>query len=47
MQDSVIIAWTPTNWLTIFLMAVGGFLVIKLVTMGIKNASGSQSNQNA
>lgn len=41
-MQPVIISWTPTNWITIFLMAVGGFLILKGVFLGvtyIKNKS--------
>jgi hypothetical protein len=37
------ISWTPTNWLTVFLMAVGGFVILKLVLKGIDKASGGVS----
>ncbi len=40
MDGSVIIAWTPTNWLTIFLMAVGGFLIVKCIGIAISTAAG-------
>lgn len=29
-MDPVIISWTPTNWATIFLMALGGMLIVKV-----------------
>lgn len=35
-MDPVIISWTPTNWATIFLMAVGGVLIVNLILMGVK-----------
>lgn len=35
-MDGVVIAWTPTNWITIFLMALGGLLIVKLGVMGVK-----------
>lgn len=47
MNDSVIIAWTPTNWLTIFLMALGGFVVLKLITSAIQNARNAGQGTNA
>lgn len=40
-MDGVIIAWTPTNWATIFLMVLGGFLIIKVVGIGISKARAS------
>jgi hypothetical protein len=43
-MDSVIIAWTPTNWLTVFLMAAGGFVLIKVAVMVIKKVQESNSN---
>lgn len=30
-METTIISWTPTNWLTVFLMAAGGFVILKLV----------------
>lgn len=38
-MDPVIISWTPTNWLTIFLMALGGFLILKVLLLGLKKAT--------
>jgi hypothetical protein len=35
-MEPVIISWTPTNWATIFLMAVGGVLIFNLGVMAIK-----------
>ena len=35
-MEPVIISWTPTNWLTIFLMAVGGFVILKGIILGVK-----------
>lgn len=43
-MDSVIIAWTPTNWFTIFLMAAGGFVLIKVAVMVIKKVQEGGSN---
>lgn len=39
-MQPVIISWTPTNWATIFLMALGGFLILKLAIVGYKKAKG-------
>jgi hypothetical protein len=43
-MDSVIIAWTPTNWLTIFLMAAGGGLLVMIAVKVIKQIQSSNSN---
>ena len=43
MNDNII-TWTPTNWITIFLMAVGGFFILGLVVKGVKAAAGAASN---
>lgn len=40
-MDPIIISWTPTNWITIFLMALGGFLIVKLASVAIKKAAGN------
>lgn len=41
-MEPTIISWTPTNWVTVFLMALGGLLIVKVVTMGVKKvATGS------
>lgn len=37
-MDPVIISWTPTNWVTIFLMALGGFLILKVATLAVQKA---------
>lgn len=43
-MEPTIISWTPTNWVTVFLMALGGLLIVKVVTMGVKKvATGSAS----
>jgi hypothetical protein len=42
-METTIISWTPTNWITIFLMAVGGFVILKLGVMLIQNAQGAPS----
>lgn len=39
-MDPVIISWTPTNWVTVFLMALGGALVLKVIAIGIHKARG-------
>jgi hypothetical protein len=40
-MEKVIIAWTPTNWITIFLMAAGGFLILKGLVMAAQMAQAS------
>lgn len=35
-MDPIIISWTPTNWVTVLLMVAGGFLAIKVVTLGVR-----------
>lgn len=30
-MDRQIISWTPENWLTVFLMTWGGFLVLAII----------------
>jgi len=47
MNDSVLIAWTPTNWLTIFLMALGGFVILKLISAAITNARGGSGGADS
>lgn len=37
MNDNII-TWTPTNWVTVFLMAAGGFFILGLATKGVKAA---------
>lgn len=46
-MDPVIISWTPTNWITIFLMVLGGFLVLKVATIGIKMVAAKAGAANA
>jgi len=43
-METSIISWTPTNWLTVFLMAIGGFVILKLVLVGLGRARGVTSN---
>lgn len=35
------ISWNATNWATVFLMAVGGFLILKVIGIGIQKARGA------
>lgn len=37
MNDNII-TWNVTNWVTIFLMAVGGFFLLGVATKGAKGA---------
>lgn len=43
-MEPVIISWTPTNWLTIFLMAMGGVLLLKVAIMGVKFVTTGNAN---
>lgn len=40
-MDRTYISWTPTNWVTVFLMAAGGFVIAKAVIMAVKKAKGN------
>ena len=40
----VIISWTPTNWATIFLMALGGFLIVKCAGIVITRVAQKATN---
>lgn len=42
-MDPVIISWTPTNWATIFLMALGGALIVGLALMAIQKLRGAST----
>lgn len=50
MNDNII-TWTPTNWVTVFLMAVGGFFILglatKLVKKGLAARSGNADSASA
>lgn len=37
-MGTTIISWTPTNWVTIVLMAAGGFLIVRTVLAAIGKA---------
>ena len=44
-MEPVILSWTPTNWVTVFLMVLGGFLILKVAVMGFKKVTtGSTGN---
>lgn len=43
MNDNII-TWTPTNWATVFLMALGGFAILGLAVKGIKAANAMREN---
>jgi hypothetical protein len=46
-MEPVILSWTPTNWATVFLMALGGFLVLKVAVIAVKKASSLNSSAAA
>jgi hypothetical protein len=35
-MEPTIITWNATNWATVFLMVLGGFLVLKCITLGVQ-----------
>jgi hypothetical protein len=41
-MEPTIISWTPTNWITVFLMAAGGFLILKAAFAGVKLVQSKQ-----
>lgn len=43
-MDHTIISWTPTNWITVFLMAAGGFLILKAIGAGVKLVRSKQGS---
>lgn len=43
-MDPVIISWNATNWATVFLMVLGGFLIVKLVGIGVQKARQSYAS---
>lgn len=42
-MEPAIITWTPTNWVTVFLMALGGFFILGLATKLVKSAVAARS----
>lgn len=46
MNDNII-TWNATNWVTVFLMAVGGFFIVGLATKGIKSAIAARSGSTS
>lgn len=38
-MEPSIITWTPTNWVTVFLMALGGFLIVKIIGVVVQRAA--------
>ncbi len=42
MSDTVVISWNVTNWITIFLMALLGFMIVGFVTTAYKKRQASQ-----
>jgi len=43
-MDPVIISWTPTNWATIFLMALGGGLFVKVLFIAYNHFVNGDAN---
>lgn len=43
-MDPVIISWNPTNWATVFLMVLGGFLILKIGVLAFKKVSTGSAN---
>ncbi len=43
-MEPVIISWTPTNWATVFLMVLGGFLVLKVAVIILKKVTAGNAN---
>lgn len=37
-MEPTYLSWTPTNWVTVFLMAAGGFIIFKLAISAVKAA---------
>lgn len=46
MKDNII-TWTPTNWITIFLMALGGFFILGTATKAVKAAIAAKSGNTS
>jgi hypothetical protein len=46
-MEPVILSWTPTNWVTVFLMAVGGFLILKVIVVAVKKVTGQATQTGA
>lgn len=42
MESGVVLSWTPTNWLTVFLMALGGFVIIKVILAGAQKVAAAK-----
>ncbi len=38
------ITWNVTNWVTVFLMALGGFLILKSLLKGVEAFRGGASD---
>lgn len=43
-MEPVIISWTPTNWATVFLMVLGGALMVKVVMILFKKITTGSAN---
>lgn len=46
MNDNII-TWNVTNWVTIFLMAVGGFFLLGVTTKGAKKVIAARSGNTS
>lgn len=42
MNDNII-TWTPTNWVTVFLMAAGGFFIFGTVVKAVKSIAAARA----
>ncbi len=46
MNDNII-TWTPTNWVTVFLMAAGGFFLFGVIVKSIKSVAAARASVSA
>ncbi len=46
-MEPTYISWTPTNWATVFLMAFGGFVIVKFIISVVKKQRVGASAANA
>lgn len=46
MHDNIL-TWNTTNWITVFLMAVGGFFLLNLGVMGYKKIRSNSGGNTA
>jgi hypothetical protein len=42
-NDSVVLTWTPTNWITVILMAATGFVLLGFVQKLVKKKQASSA----